>query len=156
MKIVQLKQKQLSQIEDLEMELWRFESRFNKNFKVNKNSGRHLIKWLKNITKHSKWVCFVAKDNRQIAGFVTGWIYKKQRTLYKHWKVGYGCDLYVRPAFRGKGLGRHLMKKMINWFGQQGARYVEIDIYQKNKKSFTLNHSLGFKDHATRLVLRLK
>ncbi len=156
MKIEMLPRNKLPQLVGLQQELWKFESQFNKEFKVNKSSGRHLIKWLKNMTKNSKSICFVAKENKKIIGFVTGWIYTKQRTLYRHWKIGYGCDVYVQPKFRGRGLGRLLMQKLIGWFKQQGVRYIEIEIYQKNKMSFNLNHSLGFRDHATRLVMELE
>ena len=52
--------------------------------------------------------------------------------------------LYVKPQFRGKGLGYQLAKKLIEDARQLGYNWMYLDTLQRLKAANTLYESLGF------------
>jgi GNAT superfamily N-acetyltransferase len=54
--------------------------------------------------------------------------------------------LYVRPAFRGKGIGRTLMETLIAEAGQIGYTTLRLHTTSFMNEAQALYHALGFKD----------
>ncbi|MEM0095356.1 MAG: GNAT family N-acetyltransferase [Candidatus Bathyarchaeia archaeon] len=110
-------------------------------------------KWvLKNI-KGENTVVFVAETDGKIVGYSLGWI--SQPWSYKA-KRGYICDCFVEKSHRRQGIGKALVKAMLEWFKDKGVECVEADIYSKNIPSLALFKGLGFKEVSKRLRLTFK
>lgn len=53
--------------------------------------------------------------------------------------------LYVRPTFRGKGIGRRLTEQILAEARRLGYRAIQLDTLPSMKEAQTLYRSLGFK-----------
>jgi len=65
-------------------------------------------------------------------------------------------DLYVKPEFRGKGIGKALLKKVIETAKERNCGRVEWVVLDWNKPSIDFYKRLGAKEMKDWLVFRLK
>lgn len=83
---------------------------------------------------------FVVKDEcNKIAGYVTYFV------AYYTWvgKSLYMDDLYVRPGYRGKGLGTALIQKVIASAKEQDCYKVRWQVSKWNQPAIDFYNSLG-------------
>jgi ribosomal protein S18 acetylase RimI-like enzyme len=53
--------------------------------------------------------------------------------------------LFIRPSYRGSGLGRTLAEEVLNGAKELGYKQIYLDTLQQMKKAISLYKSLGFK-----------
>lgn len=107
-------------------------------------------KWILKNIKGENAAVFVAEINGKIVGYSLGWC--SQPWAYKG-RRGYICDCFIEKSYRRKGIGKSLIKMMIEWFAKKGVKCVEADVYSKNVPSLKLFKTLGFKEISKRLRL---
>ena len=64
-------------------------------------------------------------------------------------------DLFVRPAWRRRGVGRALARAALDWAASRGIRRVEVRVAMANAGGWAFWRALGFGDHMQVLQLRL-
>lgn len=84
--------------------------------------------WRKGIeTSGENRAIFVVKDDDKVVGFVAPGIMDGQR------RIG---AIYVLPEAQGKGLGRKLLNKAIDWHGRDKDIYLHVASYNDNAIGF--------------------
>lgn len=68
---------------------------------------------------------------------------------------GTGEELYVKPEYRGHGIGKALMRKIEEFFREHGCEYVSISVLAFNKDAVTLYERLGFRSRGIMLSKKL-
>jgi len=110
-------------------------------------------KWILKNIKGQNTVVFVAELDGEVIGYSLGWI--SQPWSYKG-KRGYICDCFVDEPYREKGIGKALVRAMLDWFTKRGADCVEADVYSGNIPSLAMFEGLGFKEVSKRLRFIIK
>ena len=57
---------------------------------------------------------------------------------------GHILDVAVAPAFRGTGIGRLLVQKVLDECRLQGAEFVSLEVRTSNTAAISLYRQLGF------------
>jgi GNAT superfamily N-acetyltransferase len=84
--------------------------------------------------------CAIAEADGEPAGFAL-WFYNFSTFLAKHGL--YLEDLYVRPAFRGRGAGKALLKHLAQHAVAEGCGRFEWSVLDWNTPSIAFYESLG-------------
>jgi len=122
--------------------------------KINFDEVKNLVNQLDSsaVVNETKWSeavknGFVATEYNEegkLIGF--GWIFPRQTLLRKQAVVE---DMIVDNAYRGTGLGRKILKKLILWARENGVEVVELTTNPKRVAANELYKSEGFKIHET-------
>ena len=79
------------------------------------------------------------------AGTVVGWcdvLPNRTRVIYSHCRT---LGIGLLPEFRGKGIGRELMRRTIDAAFAFGLTRIELTVREANATAIALYKSLGFK-----------
>ena len=83
-------------------------------------------------------------DEGKLIGF--GWIFPRQTLLRKQAVVE---DMIIDNTYRGTGLGRKILQKLIKWARENDVEVVELTTNPKRVAANELYKSEGFKLHET-------
>ena len=61
-------------------------------------------------------------------------------------------DLFLRPGFRGSGLGRQLLGTLISECGRIGVRALHLEVGRANQRAQSLYRAHGFQDNDRQLL----
>ncbi len=143
MKIRKATAKDWKKIVNLQLEFTRFSRGHDVFLKPSRNYLVIQRKRTKNFLK--KGIGFIAEENKNAIGYITGTIKKKPQ-----WKVsryGHINEVFVSNKYRGKGLGKLLMKKFFDELRKKKIEYVDLSVFVKNKEAQRFYRKLGFKGY---------
>jgi len=70
---------------------------------------------------------------------------RKADIFLKHTHFAYLGFMYVRPAFRGKGINQSLLEALIGWSKTKGISEIRLDVYDENIVAKNAYLKAGFK-----------
>lgn len=79
-----------------------------------------------------------SKDDGKLVGIVT----EHQQEPYGH-MVG----MVVDEAYRGHGIGRALLERLIEWAQSRHLKYLNLSVFPHNERARALYRSCGFVDY---------
>ena len=88
------------------------------------------------LTDHRMWLAQFALRGERVVGLKLG--YAVRRTRFYSWIGG------VDPAFRRRGIARHLMAEQHRWCAGQGIETVETSTTNDHRGMLLLNVAAGF------------
>jgi ribosomal protein S18 acetylase RimI-like enzyme len=70
---------------------------------------------------------------------------RKADPFLKHTHFAYLGFMYVKPAFRGKGINQSLLEALISWVKSKGISEIRLDVYDENIVAKNAYSKAGFR-----------
>jgi GNAT superfamily N-acetyltransferase len=88
---------------------------------------------------HPYYECLIAEEDSRPAGFALYF------PIYSTWQGPsiHLEDLFVLPEFRGKGIGKALLKQVAGVAAKRGCARLQWDVLDWNKTAIDFYHSIG-------------
>ena len=110
--------------------------------------------WALKKLQNNELGLFVALENDTIIGYISG--YSETRApIYKLRTIGYVSNMYVLPAFRGKGVGSKLHHALLQWFKEKNIIHIELNVDARAAATIATWHHLGYTEVGKRLRMNL-
>ena len=134
----------IAHLKKLENELAAFDRK--KDPFLKKNAGKYYFKDLKNKFKEKSTFGFVAIENNEIVGMITGLVENTFADAYLHRKEGLVRGFVVKKEYRKKGVGKKLLESVMKEFKKRGIKVYIVYFYSKNPAK-KLYKKMGFKEY---------
>ncbi|MBS2970298.1 GNAT family N-acetyltransferase [Metabacillus sp. KIGAM252] len=97
--------------------------------------------WIKQ-TYQDGGMILLAFSGRSLIGMLSVNRHKRNR---RNHVCSFGIS--VKNSFQGHGIGKELMRRMIEWCkGEQGLEKITLEVFSNNHKAIQLYKTLGFKE----------
>ncbi len=113
--------------------------------------------WKKFVTqqiKSKKGLVLIAYHQEKPVGYCLSLI-KKNIPIFEIKEYGYISDLYVKNAYRRKGIGKKLIDESKKFFKKQKIKYLELTTNHNNYESIKFYQKYGFKEYSKHLRIRI-
>ena len=97
---------------------------------------------------------FVALEADQIIGSGYGLI-RLNKAHYKEKRHGYVGFMFVKDAYRGKGISKLVLNNIIAWFRSQDINEVRLQVYDQNHSAIKAYQKVGFKKSLVEMVCNI-
>jgi ribosomal protein S18 acetylase RimI-like enzyme len=141
--------KDFAQLNQIKQEFFLWECKLDKRCNpayAKKGLGSRLAQNL----KQTNTVFFIALNKGEIIGYVGAEI-KKNPVYIKFKERGHLFNIYVRPAYQGRGIGKKLINETMKWFKKKGLHDLMILVHDHNKKAHRIYNKNGFDDYIIEL-----
>lgn len=96
---------------------------------------------------HPECLVFVAEVDNEVVGFVSGYFGQYESPVSQPVLMGTADELYITKPMRQHGLGAKLMEKLERNFIDYGAKFMFVEVWDKNKSAVAFYRRNGFINH---------
>lgn len=161
MNIREYQENDRSQIEKLFLDFGNYLEEIDDMGRIHYRDGGEIIfmdQMLKDVLENNGKI-FVAENNDQIIGFISGIIEKpdlerKINTLPND-KSGRITDLYIDDKYRGQGIGKQLMIKIEDYLREIGCDVIKVEVFGPNISAHKFYNNLGYRERNYDLIKEL-
>ena len=119
-----------------------------------KNVKQIWVKFIKKNVNNKDFLILIVYDGKKPIAYCISLI-KKNIPIYKIKKYGYVSDLYVDKKYRGKGIGKKLLKKSKEFFRKNKLKFMSLEINHNNDPSIKFYEKYGFKEYYKSMRIRI-
>lgn len=153
-------------IDRMQFELQKYFSEIDRTheslpYKDMDNAHRYMQKMLDDV-KNMNGKVFVSEEDGQVVGFIQGVIIEHRKgddeiydLSHKPSKDGWIGLLFVKPEFRGSGVGRKLLDKMKEYFKSEECTSIRLLVLSDNIRTVNVYEKSGFLRHDLEMVLKV-
>jgi GNAT superfamily N-acetyltransferase len=98
----------------------------------------------------------VAEEDGEVVGYILGVLVDLLPEMFIQERGGFVADVYVKPAYRGRGIGRRLVQAIKKWFRSLNVRHFEWYVAAHNPDGIAFWRSVGGRDVMIRMRARLE
>lgn len=109
---------------------------------------------LKRLITSSKSHLLVAEVKDRVVGSGYAQIRKSEQSL-THDIHSYLGFMYVVPEYRGRGINKIILEKLIQWSKSQGVSDCYLDVYSENAAAIRAYEKVGFTKSMIEMKLKL-
>jgi GNAT superfamily N-acetyltransferase len=94
----------------------------------------------------------------EVDGLIVGSGYariEKSKIFYKHPNHAYLGFMYVRPAYRGKGINRKIIEALQRWALTKNIDELRLEVYYDNLPAIKAYTKIGFSNYLIQMRLGL-
>ena len=106
------------------------------------------------LIRSDKAVVFVAVVDEEVIGSGYAKILTAEAYL-KHNEYAYLGFMYVKPAFRGKGINQIILESLVGWAKSRQLTEVRLDVYDENTMAKKAYLKAGFKPNLLGMRLEI-
>lgn len=128
---------------EFEQEIINAERPFNNTLK---NGEIHFYDLLQLIESESALVIVAEADN-EIIGSGYAVIKDEADSFVKHTRFAYLGFMYVKPAYRGKGIIKSIIKSLNKWAVSKDIHEIRLQVFDENSTAKAAYLKMGFKPH---------
>ena len=74
-------------------------------------------------------------------------VIREDRHYLKHKLQGYLGFMYVKESYRGKGVNKQIVNRLIQWCKDHDVYEIRLDVYDKNPPAISAYEKAGFEKH---------
>ena len=153
-------------IDRMQFELQKYFSEIDRTheslpYKDMDDAHRYMQKMLDDV-KNMNGKVFVSEEDGQVVGFIQSVIIEHRKgddeiydLSHKPSKDGWIGLLFVKPEFRGSGVGRELLDKMKEYFKSEECTSIRLLVLSDNIHAVNVYEKSGFLRHDLEMVLKV-
>lgn len=103
----------------------------------------HVVEYYKNVLKEENSEVFIAEDehHKSVGHIIVG----KTTGTITGLSFGYIYDIFVEEEFRGRGIGKSLLKKAEDYCRRKGHSRIALSVSATNDSAIKLYSGSGYK-----------
>ena len=83
----------------------------------------------------------IAKNENEDVGFIS---FHTQNLLHHCGRVGEIQEFFIHKSHRGKGIGRQLIQKIMQFANQNSLKSIEVTTNRKREENVLIYENIGF------------
>lgn len=112
-------------------ELAGFHAHLDPAFTPSPSWPREYGAYLRTLMGRDDAIAVVAKDGEQIIGYAIGRI-TTLPSFFEQRHRGYIHDVYIKEDYRRRGVGRRMVREILEWLRNRGVTLVELTVAANN------------------------
>jgi ribosomal protein S18 acetylase RimI-like enzyme len=93
-----------------------------------------------------RWCVFVAEEAGRLVGQIAGEL-REPAPVFESQTYGYVTDIVVDPDARRRGIGKALFAALEEWFREEGAAHLQLQVLDSNPASQAFWRAMGCSDY---------
>ena len=131
------------------MELWRrlmlYHADFDPWCELLENAEQQYSEFIAKAIEDDRSLFLLAVEDDKTVGYIYGNI-RENPPVIREYRQFYLEDMFVRPEYRGRGIGKILLDKTIEWVKAKNIEKIQLDVHLKNPRGYNFWKECGFQE----------
>jgi GNAT superfamily N-acetyltransferase len=138
------------------MKIWKESMDFHKDidahFAVREDAHTDFEPHLREVMQKEDAQILVALEKGRVVAYSITLLFMRP-PIFEERIYGFISDLAVKSDYRRKGIGRKMLKRMIEWFESRNVKRIELRVVAQNEVGYSFWKKHGFRDFMHELYI---